>query len=119
MPLWFPWDVKSVTLQAACPKAEAACCLQVLVRMLQHRVSDAVLLAMREDLVGYIMAAGVVHRVDELFSLFDRPQVTELLEHRLSLTCSPAAEDGPCQHFAGLKRWPVSSELRQRRAVWT
>ena len=65
-----------MTLQAACRKQRQPAALQVLVRMLQHRVSDAALLAMREDLVGYIMAAGVVHRVDELFSLFDRPQVT-------------------------------------------
>ena len=84
----------SLPLQAACPKAEVAfAALQVLVRVLQHRVSDAVLLDMREDLIGYIMAAGVVHRVDELFSLFDRPQVT-CWEHWLSLTCKPAAEDG-------------------------
>ena len=49
--------------------------VQVLVRVLGHRVAAPAHDSMREDLVGFIMATGTVHRLDELFSLFDRPQV--------------------------------------------
>ena len=30
---------------------------------------------MRSLLVSYTLASGIVHRVNELFSLFDKPQV--------------------------------------------
>ena len=76
-------------------------------RLLKHRESDAVLLAMREDLVGYIMAAGVVHRVDELFSLFDRPQVTCLTtgsDSHMQSSC----RGWHCQQSSGLQRWPFN-----------
>ena len=33
---------------------------------------------MRGHVIGYILASGIAHRLNELFSLFDKPQVTLL-----------------------------------------
>lgn len=30
---------------------------------------------MRGHVIGYILASGITHRLNELFSLFDKPQV--------------------------------------------
>ena len=36
---------------------------------------DNHIIAIREHMVGYVLARGVAHRLHQLFSLFDRPQV--------------------------------------------
>ena len=41
--------------------------------------SDSQLVAIRQHMGGYILAKGIVHRLHELFSVFDRPQVDSLL----------------------------------------
>ncbi|KAK9829067.1 hypothetical protein WJX72_003735 [[Myrmecia] bisecta] len=45
--------------------------LKVVVLALWHQPTIPAVLAMREHAVGYLLAAGVVHRLHELFSLFD------------------------------------------------
>ena len=36
---------------------------------------DSQLSGMRDHVIGYILACGIAHRLNELFSLFDKPQV--------------------------------------------
>ena len=47
----------------------------MLVLTLWHLPKETEVQAMRDDVISYIMAAGIVHRIDELFSLYDKPQV--------------------------------------------
>ena len=46
---------------------------------------------MRDHVIGYILACGIAHRLNELFSLFDKPQVILNSEnglcHLLSADC--------------------------------
>lgn len=49
--------------------------LLVLATVLGHCPVSPRLRLMRDDCVGHALALGLVHRVDDLFSLFDRPQV--------------------------------------------
>ena len=54
-------------LKPGCPQA-----VQMLISPLPL---DSKLSAMRNHVVGYILACGIAHRLNELFSLFDKPQV--------------------------------------------
>lgn len=39
---------------------------------------------MREHMIGYILACGIAHRLNELFSLFDTPQVSSHMTSHIS-----------------------------------
>jgi hypothetical protein len=47
--------------------------VQVLVRILEHKPSNLALVTTQEHLVGYCVAAGIINRVRDVFSLFDQP----------------------------------------------
>ena len=42
-------------------------------RILEHKPSDPAVVTTQEHLVGYCVAAGIVNRVRDVFSLFDQP----------------------------------------------
>jgi hypothetical protein len=44
----------------------------VLILVLERRPTDAALGGLRDALVGFCVAAGMVHRIGNMFSLFDR-----------------------------------------------
>lgn len=47
--------------------------MQVLVAVLEHSASSAEHVEMQEELVGFMVAAGTVGRLANVFSLFDQP----------------------------------------------
>ncbi|KAF8072639.1 hypothetical protein HT031_000299 [Scenedesmus sp. PABB004] len=47
--------------------------LQVVVSVLEHDAPSADLVAMQEELVGFMVAAGTIRRLANVFSLFDQP----------------------------------------------
>ena len=51
-------------------------CTQVVSMTIRPLPVEGQLLPMRDHVVGYILACGVAHRLNELFSLFDKPQVS-------------------------------------------
>lgn len=48
------------------------CCSQVLVAVLEHP-ADSDRIEMQEELVGFMVAAGTIGRVANVFSLYDQP----------------------------------------------
>ena len=50
-------------------------CLQAVLILISPLPLDSQLSVMRDHVIGYILACGIAHRLNELFSLFDKPQV--------------------------------------------
>ncbi len=50
-------------------------CLQAVRMLISPLPLDSKLSGMRDHVIGYILACGIAHRLNELFSLFDKPQV--------------------------------------------
>ena len=50
-------------------------CLQAVRMLISPLALDSQLSGMRDHVIGYILACGIAHRLNELFSLFDKPQV--------------------------------------------
>lgn len=57
--------------------AQVACCF------ISPLPANAELAAVRSHMVSYTLASGIVHRMNELFSLFDRPQVPAATLHAI------------------------------------
>ena len=55
---------------------KGGCCLQVLTKVIKPLPSAPAIQIMREHTVGFILACGIAHRINELFCLFDIPQVS-------------------------------------------
>eukprot|EP00775_Hariotina_reticulata_P010480 gene10480-10639_t len=89
--------------------------LQVLVAVLEHDAGSQHVCNMQQELVGYMVAAGMLRRLANVFSLFDQPMkdaarpVPPYVLQCLRLLRGLTAVRCPSHELLVGKRWPVIS----------